>query len=61
MFWGIEIMGAILYVAQLVATGAVARSKGRQRRPWMLLALVFPIIALIIVAVSPSRREPVAR
>lgn len=53
---------AIVYLISLAvwaglvyATYSVAKSKGREPTPWIIFAIVLPLIALIVVAVMPPK------
>lgn len=50
-----EFIGILLFVAAVSA--AVAHSRGRSIVAWFVLGLLFNVLALIAVAVLPSRRD----
>lgn len=49
------LVGFIVWLAILIGTVYMARNKGRSPVLWGILAFFFSLIALIIVAVLPSR------
>ncbi|GAC1445767.1 MAG: hypothetical protein NVSMB52_08210 [Chloroflexota bacterium] len=49
-------IGFIIWVAIIVLAVRVASGKGRSPVLWGILAALFSVIALIVVAVLPSRR-----
>jgi hypothetical protein len=49
-------IGVVIWIALIAWTVSIARKKGRSALGWGILAFFFTIIALIIVAVLPSRR-----
>ena len=50
------VIGFIIWVLVIAWTAAIARRKGRSAFGWGLLAFFFSFIALIVVALMPSRR-----
>jgi len=52
-FW---ILGIVVYLALIYVTFMMARVKGRSPFLWLILAIFFPLIALLIVAFLPTRR-----
>jgi hypothetical protein len=50
-----SILGLIIWVACIVATYSIAKSKGRGVVLWTILAVFFSWIALLIVALLPRR------
>ena len=50
------VIGFIVWVLVIAWTAAIARRKGRSSFGWGLLAFFFSFIALIVVALMPSRR-----
>ena len=49
-------IGLIIWILCIAWTAAIARRKGRSSFGWGLLAFFFSFIALIVVALMPSRR-----
>jgi hypothetical protein len=49
-------IGLVIWIALIAWTVSIARKKGRSALGWGILAFFFTIIALIIVAILPSRR-----
>jgi hypothetical protein len=55
----ILIIGFILIdILLILATISIASSKGRSPLLWGLLAVFMPLIALLIIALLPSRTTP---
>jgi hypothetical protein len=50
------VIGFIIWILIIAWTAAIARRKGRSPFGWGLLAFFFSLIALIVVALMPSRR-----
>ena len=50
------IISIVVYLAFIYFTFMIARAKGRSAVLWTILAIFFPLIALIIVALLPTRR-----
>ena len=50
------LVGVVIWVVLIAWTVSIARKKGRSALGWGVFAFFFSIIALIIVAVMPSRR-----
>ncbi len=48
----------VLTLATVIPTGIVASRKGRSRGLWVMLALSFPVIPLLIVWLLPSVKPP---
>lgn len=44
----------VLTLVTVIPTGVVASSKGRSRAFWMMLALSFPVLPLLVVWLLPS-------
>jgi hypothetical protein len=55
----ILIVGFILIdILLIIATASIASSKGRSPLLWGLLAVFMPLIALLVIALLPSRATP---
>lgn len=52
---GYSVISFIIWIIVIYATVKVAISKGRSGILWGILAVLFWIIALVVVAVLPSR------
>ena len=50
------IISFIVWILCIAWTAAIARNKGRSSFGWGLLAFFFSFIALIVIALMPSRR-----
>ncbi len=50
------LIGVVIWVVLIAWTVSIARKKGRSALGWGVFAFFLSIIALIIVAVMPSRR-----
>jgi hypothetical protein len=50
-------IGVVIWIALIAWTVSIARKKGRSALGWAIFAFFFTIIALIIVAILPSRRN----
>jgi hypothetical protein len=50
------VIGLIIWILIISWTAAIARRKGRSPFLWGVLAFFFSILALILVALMPSRR-----
>ena len=50
------VIGFIVWILVIAWSAAIARRKGRSPFMWGLLAFFFSFIALIVVALMPSRR-----
>ncbi len=55
-FWVGWVIGLIIWILIISWTAAIARRKGRSPFLWGLLAFFFSLIALIVIALMPSRR-----
>jgi hypothetical protein len=53
IFW---VISFIIWILIISWTAAIARRKGRSPFLWGVLAFFFSLIALIVVALMPSRR-----
>ena len=51
-----SVIGFIIWILCIAWSAAIARRKGRSVFGWTLLAFFFSFIALIVVALMPSRR-----
>jgi hypothetical protein len=51
------VLGFIIWILVIAWSAAIARRKGRSPFIWGLLAFFFSFIALIVVALMPSRRS----
>lgn len=49
-------IGVIIWILIIAWTAAIARRKGRSSFLWGLLAFFFSLIALVLVALMPSKR-----
>ena len=56
MGWGWYVVSFIIWILIIAWTAAIARRKGRSPFGWGLLAFFFSLIALIVIALMPSRR-----
>jgi hypothetical protein len=52
-----SIIGFVIWILVISWTVAIARKKGRSGFGWGVLAFFFSLIALILVALMPSRRR----
>ena len=50
------VIGLIIWILIISWTAAIARRKGRSPFLWAVLAFFFSFIALILVALMPSKR-----
>ncbi len=50
------LIGLVIWIAVIAWTVSIARKKGRSALGWGIFAFFFSIIALIVIAVMPSRR-----
>jgi hypothetical protein len=50
------VIGLIIWILVISWSAAIARRKGRSPFIWGLLAFFFSFIALIVVALMPSRK-----
>lgn len=50
------LIGVVIWIAVIAWTVSIARKKGRSALGWGIFAFFFSIIALIVVALMPSRR-----
>ena len=51
------VLGLIIWILVISWTAAIARRKGRSPFLWGVLAFFFSFLALILVALMPSRRS----
>jgi len=51
-----SLIGFVLWILVISWTAAIARRKGRSAFGWGALAFFFSFLALIVVALMPSRR-----
>ena len=54
--WIAWVIGFIVWILIISWTAAIARRKGRSPFLWGVLAFFFSLIALILVALMPSKR-----
>ena len=54
--WVVWVISFIIWILIISWTAAIARRKGRSPFLWGLLAFFFSLIALIVVALMPSKR-----
>jgi multisubunit Na+/H+ antiporter MnhE subunit len=52
-----SLIGFILALLIGYASGSIAKGKGRSRTLWFILGFFFTLIALIVIALLPSRRR----
>jgi hypothetical protein len=52
-----SLIGFVLWILVISWTAAIARRKGRSAFGWGVLAFFFSFLALIVVALTPSRRS----
>ena len=49
---------ALIWVFSAIVAGAIANNKGRSGFGWFLLGLMFSVLAVIFVALLPSKKAP---
>jgi hypothetical protein len=54
--WIGAVIGFVIWILIIAWTAAIARRKGRSSFLWGVLAFFFSLIALIVIALMPSRR-----
>jgi hypothetical protein len=52
------IIGIVLWAAFIYFTFMLAASKGRSPLLWVILAIFFPLITIIILLIIPSKARP---
>jgi hypothetical protein len=52
-----SVIGFVLAILIGYACSAIARNKGRGRVLWFILGFFFTLIALIVIALLPSKRR----
>ena len=59
-FWGFLwwIIAVIVWVLFMYFTFILAASKGRSPFLWLILAIFFPLITIIILLIIPSKQRP---
>ena len=59
-FWGFLwwIIAVIVWVLFMYFTFLLAASKGRSPFLWVILAIFFPLITIIILLIIPSKQRP---
>ena len=56
--WVWWIIGVILWVVFIYFTFLLAASKGRSPLLWVILAIFFPLITIIILLIIPPKSRP---
>jgi hypothetical protein len=51
------VIGLVIWIGLIAWTASIARKKGRSAFGWGVFAFFFSLIALIVVALMPSRRS----
>jgi hypothetical protein len=52
------ILGVVLWVIFIYFTFLLAASKGRSPLLWVILAIFFPLITIIVLLVIPAKSRP---
>jgi hypothetical protein len=52
------VLGVVLWVIFIYFTFLLAASKGRSPLLWVILAIFFPLITIIVLLVIPSKSAP---
>ena len=52
------VLGLVLALLFAFGCRAIAKSKGRHKFVWFVLGFLFHIIALLVIALLPSKRVP---
>jgi hypothetical protein len=52
------VLGVVLWVVFIYFTFLLAASKGRSPLLWVILAIFFPLITIIVLLVIPSKSSP---
>jgi hypothetical protein len=52
------ILGVVLWVIFIYFTFLLAASKGRSPLLWVILAIFFPLITIIVLLVIPAKTRP---